>query len=88
MSEYTPGPWTYEDGFVLGSNGEQVADFVPLEPNGRLIASAPQLAADNATLRALLREAHERLGTITELAYKSGADDLRGRIRAALETEP
>jgi hypothetical protein len=44
-----------------------------------------QLTAENAELRTLLREAHDRLGTITELAFKSGADDLRSRIAAALE---
>jgi hypothetical protein len=45
MNEHTPGPWTYEDAFVFGPEGQQVADFVPLETDGRLISAAPDLLA-------------------------------------------
>lgn len=53
MSEHTPGPWTFESGFIVSSAG-RIADvggvdasFDPetAEADGRLIAAAPDLLA-------------------------------------------
>jgi hypothetical protein len=78
MSKHSPGPWRFEDGWVVDVNGNVVSRHMPA--NGPLIAAAPEMLA-------LLRKA---AGDICDQCDATGGcyhDGIRALL-ARIDSEP
>jgi hypothetical protein len=91
VTQHTPGPWRWHGGYLVGPGDVLIADdgsaggeYLPLintqGANARLIASAPDLFAENADLRsanAALMVSVEELQEVVRsmsVAYPTGRE--------------